>query len=218
MKANILIYILNFFELLACGTGFYYWNKLKNSYWKWFPVYLAVIFLVEMTGKYFRIGLGNVEWNTALYIYFGIPIQFLFFFWLFGKQAQNKKEWLLIVFLTTIYILCWLIELFYIRNTKFWFSSFSYTAGNLLLVILIINFLLKFINSNDILHYKQSMMFWIVTGLALFYLNTLPFFALRNTLATNHRNVFAIYQNLQLILGCLMYFTFSLAFIWGKPK
>ena len=212
------ILALNFCELAACFAGFYYWQKIKNSYWKWFPVYLAVIVVIEVLGKLLRLYFGPASWNTHLYIYFGIPIQFLFFFWLFSKQADAKKKRVMFIIPALVYIGAWVIERIFLAETRLWFTSFSYTIGNLLLVVLLINYLLKFINSDDILNYKQNMMFWVSVGLAVFYLGTFPFYALRNTLYYNYNGIFVVYQSIQLILDCLMYLIFALAFIWGKPK
>ncbi len=213
-----LIVALNFCELTACIAGFYHWKKIKHTYWKWFPLYLGIIFLTEMTGKLLRSSPDTAAWNIKLYTYFGIPVQFLFFFWLFSQQQGSLPQKRLPIIATTVYIACWLTERLLLTETRLWFTSFSYTIGNLLLIILIIHYLLRFVNSDDILYYKQHRMFWVSVGLAVFYLGTFPFYALRNTLYYNYNQIFTVYQSIQLILDCLMYLIFSLAFLWGKPK
>lgn len=210
----ILVYLLNLFEILACIAGMLHWEKIKNTYWKWFLVYLIVIAVVEVYGIYF----GSLRNNTILYNYFAIPLQFLFFFWLFSKGNNSKNRQLWPIIPSSIYLACWVIEYLFLRQRVTWFDSFSYTMGNVLLVILLINYLLRFINSDEILNYKSNMMFWVAVGIAIFYLGTLPFFALRNTLYYQFRDVFTVYNYVQLILGCLMYLVFALSFVWGKPK
>lgn len=209
--------LLHFFEVLACLAGFYHWNKLKKSYWKWFPVYLLIILINEFTGKYLA-SIGESRWNNYFFQFWGIPLQFLFFFWLFSRQRTNKSQNVLSITAAVIYIASIIVQILFFQGVKVWYFSFSYTVGNLLLVILILNYLLKFINSDEILFYKSSMMFWVAVGLAIFYLGSFPFFALRNTLYYEYRDIFTIYNYVQLILSCLMYLVFSLAFIWGKPK
>lgn len=213
-----LIYLLNLCELLAVVSAFLNWKKIRNGYWKWFAVYLLIIFVIEMIGKYLKINYPQSGLNYNLYSFISIPLQFLFFYWLFFKQANSKFDRVFPLAATFIYVICFAADTFYLSNIKMWFFSFSYTIGNLLLVILFINYLLKFINSDEILTYRQSMMFWVCIGLAIFYLGAFPFYALRNTLYYQYNNIFVVYNYVQLILDCFMYLVFAIAFIWGKPK
>jgi hypothetical protein len=106
----------------------------------------------------------------------------------------------------------------YVSKEKWWFSSFSYTIGNIILLGLILSCLYKIIKSDDILQFRASMMFWVCLGLLFFYLGSLPFFGLWNYLNNNHPAIFDNYWYIQMALNYLMYFTFSLGFIWHKPK
>ncbi len=211
-------YGLNFFELVACVTGFIYWKKIKHSYWKWFPIYLAIILITELTGKYILVVLHDRKLNANIYRFFGIPIQFLFFFWLFKQNLKPYKEKRWPLYGAAIYIISWVVDFVYISKMKFGFQSFSYTMGNIILLVLLILFFVKFINSDEILEYKSSMMFWVCVGLLIFYLGTFPFYGLRNTLLQNYRGVYDVYWYINFILDYLMYILFAIAFIWGKPK
>ncbi len=215
---SVIQFGLIFFELLACVIGFIYWKKIRNTYWRWFPVYLGLIVMIELTGKVLLDVFDDRASNIALYNYFGIPIQFLFFIWLFYCIFKNKKikRWPIVGLVT--YLGAWITERFFLTDTRTWFMSFSYTVGNAILLILIILFFIKFINSDEILDYKQSMMFWVSLGLLLFYLGTFPYYALRNTLHDNYRQLFNIYFYTSFILDYAMYILFSIAFIWGKAK
>lgn len=209
---------LNFFELLSCIIGFYFWYKIRGSFWKWFPIYLAIILVTEFTGKYIMLVLKDQVLNGELYRYFGIPVQFLFFFWLFYQyfSADKERKWPVIG--AVIYGLSWLTEIFFLQGVRGWFMSFSYTMGNIVLLVLIILFFIKFINSQEILNYKQSMMFWVSLGLLSFYLGTFPFYALRNTLAVSYPDIFYAYLKINYVLDYLMYVFFTIAFICGRPK
>lgn len=217
---NLIIWGLIFLELLACITGFVYWKKIKDTYWKWFPFYLGILFLTEIAGQILRLVFDDNETNTAIYRYFGIPIQFLFFFWLFYCYFSNlnKKDRIWPPIGAAIYILSWLTEWFFFEKVRWWFMSFSYTIGNIMLLVLVILFFIRFINSEMILKYKQSMMFWVCLGLLIFYLGAFPYFALRNTLFYNFRSVFDVYSYVSLGLDYLMYICFIIAFICSRPK
>lgn len=212
------IIILNILELLSCIVGFMYWNKLKQTYWRWFPVYLGVIILSEITGEYFLHVRHDLETNIAVYSYFGIPIQFFFFYWMFYKQFKNsnKSKWPLIS--AAVYFACLIADLFYISKIKFYFESFSYIIGSIFLLILILIYFTGFIKSEEIIKYKTSMMFWVCVGLMLFYVGAIPFFAFRKALYVQYRSFFYIYWYTQFGLNYLMYLSFMLSFIWGKPK
>ena len=217
---ELVIWGLNFVELLACVTGFIYWKKIKDTYWKWFPVYLVVVIMVEMTGRILTSVFHNQPLNIAVYRYFGIPMQFLFFFWLFYCYFSNlnKKDRRWPPIGAAIYIAAWFIEWLFLEDVKTWFMSFSYTIGNIMLLVLVILFFIRFINSEAILKYRQSMMFWVCLGLLVFYLGAFPYYALRNTLLHNYRPIFNIYSYVSLGLDYLMYIFFTIAFICGRPK
>lgn len=210
--------LLNCFELLACIAGFIYWKKIKTSYWKWLSVYLTVIAVTELTAEYIGYNLGNEQLNADINFFFSIPLQFIFFIWLFYKWFKTHKanKWALAG--TAIYFISLVAELFYFSDKKLWFLSFSYTTGNIVLLVLALRFFYNFINSDEILNYKYSMMFWVSLGLLFFYLGSLPFYGLWNTLAIGQPQIFNSYWIVQMGLDCMMYLFFTIAFIWGKPK
>lgn len=203
-------------EIVACITGIIYWRKIKNTVFKYFWVYLLLIVVAECIGRYFQTH-NMLAVNKAYYSYFIIPSEFIFFFWLFYKCSNNIKRRLPIVFVG-IYLLAWLIDVFYLSNKSFWFYSFSYTIGNLLLLILILRFFKKLTLSDEILYFKQNVLFWISFGLLLFYLGTFPYYGLRNTLVLNYKSIYLTYSSIVIILNCMMYLMFTFSFIWGKPN
>ena len=54
------ILVLNVFEGLACVTGLVYWKKIRHTYWKYFVVYLALVFFMEVSGEYLLYGLKDL--------------------------------------------------------------------------------------------------------------------------------------------------------------
>jgi len=212
------IIVLNILEFMACITGLVFWNKFKNSYWKWFPVYLGVIILTELIGEYLLHVKKDLASNIALYSYFGIPIQFFFFYWLFYQQFKPaaKSKWPLIS--AAIYLICLVTDLAYISKIKLYFESFSYVIGCIFLLILILIYFARFIKSDEIIKYRTSMMFWVALGLMIFYIGAMPFFAFRTELYRQDKDFFYTYWYIQFGLNYLMYLLFIISFIWGKPK
>lgn len=217
-KYLVLRLVLNFFELLACVVGFIHWKKYNNSHWKWLIIYLAIITFTELIAEYCGYVLKDLQLNTRINFFFSIPIQFLFFTWLFYKwfELRKGKKWPLLG--AGIYLVSLLAELLYFNDKKLWFLSFSYTTGNIVLLVLALLFFYNFIRSDEILTYRHSMMFWVCLGLLFFYLGSLPLFGLWNTLAGEYPNLFNAYWIVQMSLNYLMYIFFSIAFVWGKPN
>lgn len=210
--------LLNALEILACVTGFLYWKKIRHTYWRWFPVYLGIIVLTEFAAEYFSYARAQFGINIDIYRFFGIPFEFLFLFWLFHQYFGKslKIKWPLIS--AAIYLICLFIDLIFVGKMKLFFDSFSYTIGNILLLVLLLMFFLKFTESDEILEYRSSMMFWVCLGLMIFYLGSLPFYGLRTTLYYMDRNFYYTYFYIQFGLNYLMYILFTLSFIWGKQK
>jgi hypothetical protein len=204
-------------EALACISGFLYWKKIKASYWKWFPVYLLFVVLSEFAGHYFRFH-GMVQANKDFFDYFEIPVEFFFFFWVFYNSFENPKNKRLPIVCAGIYLVCWLTDVLYFSNHVYWFYSFSYTIGNLLLLILILRYFIQLVTSDAILTFKNNMLFWVGTGLLLYYLGTFPYYGLRNTMVNGYHDLFQKYSYIMFILNCLMYLSFSFSFIWGRPN
>ncbi|MFN8306243.1 MAG: hypothetical protein U0T79_05680 [Ferruginibacter sp.] len=210
--------VLNIFEALACITGFVYWKRISGTYWKWFPVYLGLICITEITGEIAGYRLQLYQFNRNLYTFFCIPLQFLFFCWLFWKYfgKHSSRNWALAG--AALYALSFLINVLFLSNFRFVFFSFSYMMGNLVLLVLTILFFNAFIRGNEILRYRSSNMFWVCLGLLGFYLLSLPLYGLWNTLAVKYPRLFDNYWIITMIMNCLMYFLFTLSFVWGKPK
>ncbi len=218
---NIAGWILKGFELMAAIAGFCYWSQVKNSYWKWFPVYLSFIVVAEWAGWYMDYT-QHAALNQAFYHYIVLPVEFLFFFWLLSRQTIAPGLKRLSITGTFVYLLVWLFDT-YLRSTDFYrtsysFPSISYTTGNLVLLVLILSFLIKLVRSDDILHFKKNPLFWVCIGLLAFYLGTAPYYGLRNMMYKNHKTVFWAYTYLSFILNYCMYSLFTISFICRKPN
>ena len=75
----------------------------------------------------------------------------------------------------------------------------------------------KQILSDDIIRFKENMMFYVNLGVSLLYVGTLPLFSFYSILLKD-TEIFYGYYALFLIVNHLMYILFSFAFLWGKPN
>ena len=194
------IFVLNGLELSAAITGFIVWNKIQNSFWKYFPIYLLVIFLIEVFAEYILHATHNLPFNVSIYRWVGIPIQFFFLFWIFHQHFKSTNPTHIPMYAAVIYIISWLVDLGLINvEVKLWFDSLSYTIGCILLLICVLIYFYRFIGSDDVLDFKSSAMFWVSVGIIIFYLGTLPFWGLRTSLYRHYRSAFNVYWQIQFI-------------------
>ena len=212
-----MVWVLNILEIAACITGFIYFKKLKNTYWRWLPFYLLFIICVEFTGRYFA-DTNQLMNNILLYKYIGFPVQFLFFYFIFFQHEyfSNKKRLILVG--AGIYLASIVVEIIFFSDKYYWFHSFSYSIGNIILLILVLIFFLAFIQSKEILNFSKTLMFWFCLGLFIYYLGSFPYWGLRNVLAVKYRNIFETYTLISLALGYCMYLLFITGIVRCKLK
>lgn len=199
-------------EGIAALISILNYNRIKNQYWKYFVFYLIFIFLCESVGKW---GDNFIDYNKALfYNYLVIPVQFVFFYWLYAAKSFEKPK--LFIALSLIYLLSFIpCELFSLTDKVMF--SLNYTLGCLFLMILVVMEFYQQVNSSNILHFNKNPMFYINLGVTLFYIGTLPFWTFFPFIKI-YREIHNIYFSYFLISGIIMYILFSVSFIWGKQS
>lgn len=204
---------INWTEGVCAIVALVYYNRLKNSYWKWFVFYLVFIFGVELFSKlvlqYFP------DKRKYFFDFLVIPIEFLFLFWLYAmKSLKIVKLFRASCF---IYLAFYVLHLFNLDNVRS-ISSMSYTVGVFLLAIMVYLEFIKQIKSDEILNFKTNKMFYVNIGVILFYIGTLPFFAFDKVLYEHNKEIWNNYFTFFLFSVNVMYLLFTASFIWGKPK
>lgn len=209
---NILNHTFHLAEFIPVVVGFYFYKRIKNTHWIWFLYYLTFIFIVElMSANSIIIN----DYNRKLYFGFlVIPIEFLFFYWLYAYKSLNNQKlfWIFCV----IYFVSF-IPHYYLEDKKTMVYSFNYVIGAFLLGILVFLEYLKQIRSDSIINFKRNRMFYINLGVSLLYIGTLPLFSFYSIIFKNIE-IFINYNIFFLLINHLMYVLFSMSFIWGKPN
>lgn len=203
--SNGLVYYTFFVGLI----GLYLWFNEKNSHWFYFPLFLLLLACLDFCG-------GYLKNNAGYYSFIVIPFQILFYIWLFYKESLVDKK--LVWACTFFYLMSFLIQEFAFKDTKTVFDSFSYSIGNIALLILILHYFFRLSTSDKILQFQHEKMFWVSVGLLVFWLGSLPYFGLLNYLDKYYHTVLVTYKKLVNILDYCMYSLFICAFIWGAKK
>ncbi|AXO80386.1 hypothetical protein DZC78_08320 [Olleya aquimaris] len=206
---------LQWIECLSAIVAAFYLPKLKHNYWKWFAIYLIFICAQELFVKYLLQHINFLR-KQDYYAFFGIPIQYLFFYWLYAlKSLKNKK---LFIFSSSIYLLSLIPFEIYEQKIKT-ISTINLTVGSVFIIILVVLEFIKQIKNDDILKFKENKMFYINTGMILFYVGTYPFSAFYDELLKKPNiSIWNMYYLYFLISNCIMYLLFIASFIWGKHK
>lgn len=205
--------ILLFSEVTAAIVGLLYLPRLKNSHWGLFIYYLIFIALQELFWHFYT----DIEpaIKQIYYAYIGIPVQYIFFYWLYGAKSLKSKK--LFFICSSLYLLTYLpIELFF--NKLRVVHQLNPTIGTLFLIILVLLEFLKQIKDDSILHFRRNKMFYVNLGVILLYVGTFPLFCFYYELANHYRQIWTIYYAYFLIANIIMYLLFALSFIWGKHR
>ena len=174
-QPEYLIILLHCCEFIAMTTSVLYYNKVKRTYWKWFSFYLVYIFIYEISSFYVKFH-SNLSISDYL-SYIQIPVEFIFFFWLFAyKSLDSKGLFWIAVF---VYLGSFLIESRF-SNSSFVFKSINNIIGTIVMLVLVILEFLKQIRSDSILFYRENKMFYINIGVIFFYIGSMPFMGLYN--------------------------------------
>jgi len=158
-------------QIVTAIIALFYFQKNKKSYWIWFIFYLFFIIFTD----HFIIQIEDFIHikKQNLYAYIVIPIQFLFFYWLYALKSLKSKE--IFTIFVAIYFASFIPVELYFEKLKVVFS-FNYIIGTLLLMVLVFLEFNKQIKNDDILEFSKNKMFYINIGVMLFYVGTLPFF------------------------------------------
>lgn len=204
-------------ELISAVTGFLLWRKFKKTYWQWFVILLAFIFLTEMAAKFLKFGGVYKYLSNEIYRYINIPVVVISLIFFMTREFTLTKFKNICIVFTSIYIITFFTEEIMLRQYFAKFNSLSYQVGFLLILILSLISLFKLINSNKIIFYKESLHFWLAIGLLIYYIPSLPLNAFRNSLFNNNYNFALFIWNAVQILDIMMYMAFTIGMILYNP-
>lgn len=210
---EIIQYALLSAEASAAFAGIVYFRSLKHTYWKYFVGYCVLIFLNEL---FSWLVLGHFKhYRRYFFDIYGIPIQFLFLFWLYAYKSFQRPK--LFYGATLLYLISFLPHLFYDKSYAL-INSMSYTLGCLIVLVFGVMEFNRLLKSEEIIRFHQNKMFYINLGVLLFYVGTMPFFAFIQQLYEYDITIYTTYKTITLTTTFLLYFLYTASFIWGKSK
>ena len=213
---HVFAYFSYAFIITVGIIGIYNWKNLESKHWKQFAIYLIFLGSMEFFND-FLVRIDHRDWNSLIIIHFVIPLEFIFYYYLFLKESNSNREKNLAYLSILVYIISFFVEAFLAKSSVDFLSN-SYLIGNVFMLILILHYFYKLVMSDRILYFTTLRMFWLCVGLLIFWLGTLPYYGAFTFMYKHYPNFFNIYGQLKSILSLTMYVFFIFVFTCGKKK
>jgi hypothetical protein len=193
------IYI--YFVFAAFITSVICWFKIKSGKFRWFLPFLFLMITIELTGWQLRKERG-FETNGYLFN-FSVPIEYLFYAWLFFKTYQTPFFKKMAKFF--IYAFIGFCLVIYFIKGVYWFNSIILLIGNISAILFSCLYFYELLVVDERINLVKEPMFWIATGTLLFNLGEFLYSAFYKLLRQhgwdNGTKLFkAINNNLVLVL------------------
>ncbi len=201
------------FQLVTAIIGSIYLYKYKNTFLKYFLIILWYIGINDLTGYILKNQFGINSVTIIYNIYY--LVVFNYFMFLFRNYVTNTKHKKIIFTFIIIYSLSFLINSF-VENYLVEFAITPYIIGASFVIISIIFYYIDILNSEKVLNVNRNLLFWISTGVLIYYSGNVPFRIVRNY---GGELADASIQFLVLcILTIIMNLCFIIGFIWSNNK
>lgn len=201
--------VLSFIASLTAYSN----SNPENNYLKWWPPFLFLTLLVELSGSYLYLDGKN---NTFIYNSFSI-VEFPFYMAnlsFFVRKPLAKK---IIRYTAVLYAVITLINMLFIQGIMT-FNSITFALGCLLIASFCVYYFLELFRSPKAIKLKNDPAFWICTGLLFFYCVSFPFFALANLSGGLPKILLKHFQTIVTILNCFLYTLFTIAFLCNRTR
>lgn len=208
---------VKYFELLAFIAALLNWKNVKqNSFLKNLVVVVLVIVILEFIGYFLW---KNHFKNLWYYNTIAIPIVFICYCSLFYNyfKKTHLRWWVLLLTITSFIV--YLVSLLSI-NIQQEFCVLGYCSTCAVISFYSILAIQNVINKADEIDFLRIPIFYIFLTLLIYYVITIPYYAVSFLLykQANMKNLISILYQLTAILNYLLYLTFVFVFLWEKKK
>ena len=222
LSASLVRSSIKYIELISAIVGTIYFYKYKSTHVKWFLFLLWYIVFTEFIGDFLldKSILIHIDDNGIKYnIWIVNLLYFIFFpviYYIYSKSISNKKYVLWIKIFLIAYLIISVVNWVIIQNFIKEWNELPFVAGSLFLIITIILYFIELLQSEKVVIFHRTLLFWISVGLLLFHAGAIPFSIKVNGYALipgTHKLFLILY-----LLANTMYLTFTFGFIWSKKE
>ena len=223
---SIYMVAIHIVELIAALAGTYYYLKTMDHQMKIFIWYLWFMVIVETIGMYgyilqnnydyeWFIKLKNSVWcsNTWLYNIYAF-VSILIFGKFYYKIIHNKTSKFVIKIAVILYALFTII--YFLISGTFFDKSLPYDVflETFIVFILVMLYYKQLLSSDKVLFFHKIPVFYISSGLLLFYLCTAPLFIFDGYFYEINKSFLEFRQFYMFIVNLLLYSCFTFAFLY----
>jgi hypothetical protein len=183
-------------------------SVLSPSPLRLFIWFLPVTLLVELAGAALRQAGQLNHWLYNLYL----PVNFIFYSWLYYSLVQFPLMRRLIVWSTGVFISVYLINLSLVQGV-YTFNSHSYLLCSFLIVVWVLAYFRQLLQSREPLNLARLPAFWISTGVLFSNLGHFLYLGLLNYLLQVNPAWARDFMVVSLLLLILNYSLFIVAFL-----
>ncbi len=209
---------------LALGFALWQYPRYFDTPLKYFPILLMYTFLNELLGyvikyseKYSFVWSDLYsDYNVVIYNIYNI-IFFLYFFYVFHSSLKHKKFRNFIAVGTIIFVFIAFLNPF-IQNFILESQFYTYLAGTLLLICAILFYFKELREVYTTKFPRRNLLFWIGTGMFIFYLCYLPIKVLRYYNSLTGTDEAPFIRKIHLILILVMYSCFIVGFFYTRKR
>lgn len=194
--------------VIAIIVGFMTAKKSNPSYLKYFPLFLLIIFSVEISGL-----IVNLLGYQNIMIYnFSTVFEISFYAYYFSQIIRTNSKLLNIKLQTLVLASVCLINIVFYQGIRN-FHTYTYTLGSVYLVMLGVLYFRQILHSNSKVNFLYQPSFWITVGIVFFYVSSFTITGTMNYISTLPVNLKKSLQNVYLNLNSVYYGTFIIAFL-----
>lgn len=160
--------VYNYFEYASLILALFFYNKYKRyPFYNFFIIYLVNIIVFNILAK----TLFKLENHNLFNIY--TFFEFNLFTLIYYNLLKDKEPLKLLKILAITFNIFYFISFLFLDLQKY-----TVIVEGVINSVFIILFFRELLNSERILNYKKLLSFWVSVGFLLFYLTSIPCFAL----------------------------------------
>lgn len=195
-------------EMLALLTSILCFKRIRNTPLLLFIPYLTLVVTTEMLGKYWG-STNNISLNIKLYNVTTV-LEFLFFYYLFYQCITKQIFKQLIIYFSVFYVTATVINQVFIQGFEV-FHSYTMLLGTIIIIVFVFFYFYDAFERKEPLYLLKEPMFWISTGIFLFYLGDFTFNLMLPYLSRHHlaneKRLFRMINNNLIIVMYLSFIT-----------
>lgn len=176
-----------YFEAGALITCAMFWLRLRTSILYWFGPFLLFILCVELAGRYLRIVLSQ---SNGWLFNFSIPIEYLFFAFIFWKTYTKPAFSLLARLFIILFSLFAVINI--AVNGLMEFHTNVLLIGSFFMIVFSVLYFVNFYQDTETEIIWKEPMFWIASGVLVFNMGEFAYDFLSGYLMTHEYDEAAI--------------------------